>query len=159
MSWVSVIPNEGRARGAVPALLLVWHRLFRIFFLFFFLPIFLQRFISLTQATLFGCCPDGKTSAGGDGYVGCPGVLPHVPSTCADTTYGCCQDGLTEALGPNQYGCEGPIQVMNWKRFIEHFNSLHFMYILKEFSLKCYGANKFLFNIVFFFQVHHVYTK
>ncbi len=27
MSWVVVIPTEGRARGAAPALLLVWHRL------------------------------------------------------------------------------------------------------------------------------------
>ncbi len=31
MSQVIVIPTEGRARGAAPALLLVWHRLFRIF--------------------------------------------------------------------------------------------------------------------------------
>ena len=29
MSWVIVIPKEGRARGAAPALLLVWHRLFQ----------------------------------------------------------------------------------------------------------------------------------
>ncbi len=31
MSWVGVIPKEGRARGAAPALLLVWHRLFKFF--------------------------------------------------------------------------------------------------------------------------------
>ena len=32
MTWVIVIPKEGWARGAAPALLLVWHQLFRIFF-------------------------------------------------------------------------------------------------------------------------------
>ncbi len=45
MSWV-VIPKEGWARGAAPALLLVWHRLFRIFFLifFFFFVFFVENF-------------------------------------------------------------------------------------------------------------------
>ncbi len=43
MSWVVVIPKEGRGRRACVALLLVWHRLFRffswkIFFYLFILP-------------------------------------------------------------------------------------------------------------------------
>ncbi len=31
MAWVVVIPKEGRVRGAVPALILVWHWLFILF--------------------------------------------------------------------------------------------------------------------------------
>ena len=61
MSWVVVIPKEGRACGAAPALLLAWHRLFRLFFLgggkfliffggkifwFFFLVFFFKFFIN-----------------------------------------------------------------------------------------------------------------
>ncbi len=33
MSWVVVIPKEGWARGAALILLLIWHRLFRFFYL------------------------------------------------------------------------------------------------------------------------------
>ncbi len=36
MSWVAVIPKEGRACMAAPTLLLVWHRPFRFFWFFFF---------------------------------------------------------------------------------------------------------------------------
>uniref|UniRef100_A0A3B4B8Q7 Uncharacterized protein n=1 Tax=Periophthalmus magnuspinnatus TaxID=409849 RepID=A0A3B4B8Q7_9GOBI len=43
--------------------------------------------------SLYGCCPDGRTSAGGPQGLGCP------------RSYGCCQDGVTTALGPNREGC------------------------------------------------------
>ncbi len=42
MAWVGVKPKEGWARVAAPILILVWHRLFRLFFFnlfFYFLPV------------------------------------------------------------------------------------------------------------------------
>ncbi|KAG7235807.1 hypothetical protein INR49_002194 [Caranx melampygus] len=55
----------------------------------------------------YGCCPDGRTSAGGPQGLGCPqvpGATPAQPS-CVQTSYGCCQDGVTAAQGPNKEGC------------------------------------------------------
>ncbi|KAM8916120.1 papilin isoform 2-T3 [Spinachia spinachia] len=55
----------------------------------------------------YGCCPDGRTSAGGPQGLGCPRgpaatpVRPH----CVQTSYGCCQDGVTAAWGPAHQGC------------------------------------------------------
>lgn len=44
----------------------------------------------------FGCCPNGKTKATGERYLGC---------TCEDYPYGCCQDRYTPAGGENYEGC------------------------------------------------------
>ncbi|XP_068194824.1 papilin isoform X2 [Antennarius striatus] len=55
----------------------------------------------------YGCCPDGRTSAGGPQGLGCPmiqGPNPVQPS-CTQSSYGCCQDGMTAAQGPNREGC------------------------------------------------------
>ncbi|XP_047467464.1 papilin isoform X2 [Mugil cephalus] len=55
----------------------------------------------------YGCCPDGRVSAGGPQGLGCPqapaptDAQPH----CAKTSYGCCQDGATAAQGYNREGC------------------------------------------------------
>ncbi|XP_067470420.1 papilin isoform X1 [Thunnus thynnus] len=51
----------------------------------------------------YGCCPDGRTSAGGPQGLGCP-QTPVQPS-CTQTSYGCCRDGVTAAQGPNKEGC------------------------------------------------------
>uniref|UniRef100_A0A3B4Z809 Papilin, proteoglycan like sulfated glycoprotein n=1 Tax=Stegastes partitus TaxID=144197 RepID=A0A3B4Z809_9TELE len=48
----------------------------------------------------YGCCPDGRTSAGGPQGLGCPHTPAPTPSH-----YGCCQDGVTAAQGPNMLGC------------------------------------------------------
>lgn len=56
----------------------------------------------------YGCCPDGRTSAGGPQGLGCPRAhapTPALPS-CLQASYGCCQDGLTAAQGPNREGCQ-----------------------------------------------------
>ncbi|KAA8579222.1 hypothetical protein FQN60_007163, partial [Etheostoma spectabile] len=55
----------------------------------------------------YGCCPDGRTSAGGPQGLGCPHVPAPPPAQphCAHTSYGCCQDRLTAAQGPNKEGC------------------------------------------------------
>ncbi|XP_076834066.1 papilin isoform X2 [Brachyhypopomus gauderio] len=52
-----------------------------------------------TQTT-YGCCPDGRTPAGGFRGQGCP-----TSPSCIRTRYGCCQDGVSQALGPNKEGC------------------------------------------------------
>uniref|UniRef100_A0A671XF87 Papilin, proteoglycan like sulfated glycoprotein n=1 Tax=Sparus aurata TaxID=8175 RepID=A0A671XF87_SPAAU len=55
----------------------------------------------------YGCCPDGRTSAGGPQGLGCPygpAPTPARPS-CIQTSYGCCRDGVTAAQGPNREGC------------------------------------------------------
>ncbi|XP_036927192.1 papilin [Acanthopagrus latus] len=55
----------------------------------------------------YGCCPDGRTSAGGPQGLGCPygpAPTPRQPS-CIQTSYGCCRDGVTAAQGPNKEGC------------------------------------------------------
>ncbi|XP_071353953.1 papilin isoform X2 [Trachinotus anak] len=55
----------------------------------------------------YGCCPDGRTSAGGPQGLGCPqapAATPVQPS-CIQTSYGCCQDGMKAAQGPNKEGC------------------------------------------------------
>ncbi|XP_068608244.1 papilin [Brachionichthys hirsutus] len=55
----------------------------------------------------YGCCPDGRTSAGGPQGLGCPMAQapdPRQPS-CSQSSYGCCQDGLAAAQGPNMEGC------------------------------------------------------
>uniref|UniRef100_A0A1I7Z2F4 ADAM_spacer1 domain-containing protein n=1 Tax=Steinernema glaseri TaxID=37863 RepID=A0A1I7Z2F4_9BILA len=46
----------------------------------------------------FGCCPDGKSSAKGVGFYGCP-------ESCAQSQFGCCPDGKTAARGSNKEGC------------------------------------------------------
>ncbi|XP_008286708.1 papilin [Stegastes partitus] len=55
----------------------------------------------------YGCCPDGRTSAGGPQGLGCPHTPAPTPSqpSCSRTSYGCCQDGVTAAQGPNMLGC------------------------------------------------------
>ncbi|XP_028294248.1 papilin isoform X2 [Gouania willdenowi] len=57
--------------------------------------------------SLYGCCPDGRTSAGGPRGLGCPhGPAPApAPPSCTLTSYGCCRDGVTAAQGPNKEGC------------------------------------------------------
>ncbi|XP_056151422.1 papilin [Lampris incognitus] len=53
--------------------------------------------------SIYGCCPDGRTSARGPQDQGCP--QDPAPS-CTQTSYGCCQDGATAAQGPNKEGCQ-----------------------------------------------------
>ncbi|XP_059208551.1 papilin [Centropristis striata] len=55
----------------------------------------------------YGCCPDGRTSAGGPQDLGCPHVPAPPPAQphCSQTSYGCCQDGVTAAQGLNREGC------------------------------------------------------
>ncbi|XP_020777398.2 papilin [Boleophthalmus pectinirostris] len=55
----------------------------------------------------YGCCPDGRTSAGGPQGLGCPQIQTSTTpqESCVQTSYGCCQDGVTTALGPNREGC------------------------------------------------------
>uniref|UniRef100_A0A8P4KNT7 Papilin a, proteoglycan-like sulfated glycoprotein n=1 Tax=Dicentrarchus labrax TaxID=13489 RepID=A0A8P4KNT7_DICLA len=55
----------------------------------------------------YGCCPDGRTSAGGPQGLGCPQIQAPTASqpSCIQTSYGCCQDGVTAAQGPNKEGC------------------------------------------------------
>ncbi|XP_074517013.1 papilin [Sebastes fasciatus] len=55
----------------------------------------------------YGCCPDGRTSAGGPQNLGCPHVPAPTPVQphCIQTSYGCCQDRVTAAQGPNREGC------------------------------------------------------
>ncbi|XP_028250531.1 papilin [Parambassis ranga] len=55
----------------------------------------------------YGCCPDGRTSAGGPQGLGCPAssAPTFVPPSCIQTSYGCCRDGVTVAQGPNKEGC------------------------------------------------------
>ncbi|XP_018521773.1 papilin [Lates calcarifer] len=55
----------------------------------------------------YGCCPDGRTSAGGPQGLGCPRAPAPTPvqPSCIQTSYGCCQDGVTAAQGPNKEGC------------------------------------------------------
>uniref|UniRef100_A0A3Q3VIU2 BPTI/Kunitz inhibitor domain-containing protein n=1 Tax=Mola mola TaxID=94237 RepID=A0A3Q3VIU2_MOLML len=50
----------------------------------------------------YGCCPDGRTSAGGPQGLGCP------RGPCRTTRYGCCYDRTTPAGGPNGEGCPDP---------------------------------------------------
>nr|XP_033499141.1 papilin [Epinephelus lanceolatus] len=54
-----------------------------------------------------GCCPDGRTSAGGPHGLGCPYAPAPTPvrPQCVQTSYGCCRDGVTAAQGPNREGC------------------------------------------------------
>ncbi|XP_029983154.1 papilin isoform X1 [Sphaeramia orbicularis] len=56
----------------------------------------------------YGCCPDGRTSAGGPQGLGCPRAQSPTPvqPSCLLSSYGCCQDGLTTAQGPNKEGCQ-----------------------------------------------------
>lgn len=56
----------------------------------------------------YGCCPDGRTSAGGPQGLGCPRAHSPAPvqPSCLQSSYGCCQDGLTAAQGPNKEGCQ-----------------------------------------------------
>lgn len=55
----------------------------------------------------YGCCPDGRTAAGGPRGLGCPrgSTSTAVQPSCIRSSYGCCQDGLTTAQGPNREGC------------------------------------------------------
>lgn len=55
----------------------------------------------------YGCCPDGRTSAGGPQGLGCPRIQASTPTLnpCIQTSYGCCLDGVTTASGPNSEGC------------------------------------------------------
>uniref|UniRef100_G3NNX0 Papilin a, proteoglycan-like sulfated glycoprotein n=1 Tax=Gasterosteus aculeatus aculeatus TaxID=481459 RepID=G3NNX0_GASAC len=53
----------------------------------------------------YGCCPDGRTSAGGPRGLGCPRAPAPVQPHCVQTSYGCCQDGVTAAWGPDKEGC------------------------------------------------------
>ncbi|XP_034530251.1 LOW QUALITY PROTEIN: papilin [Notolabrus celidotus] len=59
-----------------------------------------------SQST-YGCCPDGRTSAGGPRGLGCPRTATptSVQPACIQTSYGCCRDGVTIAQGPNKEGC------------------------------------------------------
>ncbi|KAK5608408.1 hypothetical protein CRENBAI_026178 [Crenichthys baileyi] len=49
--------------------------------------------------SLYGCCPDGHTSATGPRYQGCP------QHDCVQSRYGCCLDGVTPAQGVGRAGC------------------------------------------------------
>ncbi|XP_031731331.1 papilin b, proteoglycan-like sulfated glycoprotein [Anarrhichthys ocellatus] len=49
--------------------------------------------------SLYGCCPDGHTSATGPRNVGCS------QDDCIRTRYGCCLDGVTPAQGFGRAGC------------------------------------------------------
>ncbi|XP_070698344.1 papilin [Pempheris klunzingeri] len=55
----------------------------------------------------YGCCPDGRTSAGGPQGLGCPMAPAPTPvqPSCIQTSYGCCRDRVTAAQGPNKEGC------------------------------------------------------
>uniref|UniRef100_A0A3P8SDB3 Papilin, proteoglycan like sulfated glycoprotein n=1 Tax=Amphiprion percula TaxID=161767 RepID=A0A3P8SDB3_AMPPE len=52
----------------------------------------------------YGCCPDGRTSAGGPQGLGCPHYRLFA-CRCVFSSYGCCQDGVTAAQGLNREGC------------------------------------------------------
>ncbi|XP_072218787.1 papilin b, proteoglycan-like sulfated glycoprotein [Leuresthes tenuis] len=49
--------------------------------------------------SLFGCCPDGHTSATGPRNQGCS------QDDCIHSRYGCCLDGVTPAQGAGRTGC------------------------------------------------------
>ncbi|KAM6915029.1 papilin b, proteoglycan-like sulfated glycoprotein [Xenentodon cancila] len=49
--------------------------------------------------SLYGCCPDGHTSATGPRNEGCP------RHDCSRSRYGCCLDGVTPAQGAGRVGC------------------------------------------------------
>ncbi|XP_062293488.1 papilin b, proteoglycan-like sulfated glycoprotein [Scomber scombrus] len=51
--------------------------------------------------SLYGCCPDGHTSATGPRNEGC------LHEDCVRTRYGCCLDGVTPAQGFGRAGCPG----------------------------------------------------
>ncbi|KAM6905933.1 papilin b, proteoglycan-like sulfated glycoprotein [Lycodopsis pacificus] len=51
--------------------------------------------------SLYGCCPDGHTSATGPRNEGCS------QDDCVRTRYGCCLDGVTPAQGFGRAGCPG----------------------------------------------------
>ncbi|XP_030369297.1 papilin isoform X5 [Scaptodrosophila lebanonensis] len=52
-----------------------------------------------------GCCPDGKTAAEGENFLGCEPVIQSAPEGCEQTQYRCCPDGRTPASGPDNQGC------------------------------------------------------
>ena len=52
------------------------------------------------QDTLYGCCKDGQTPAGGRNYEQCPMFY-----SCDHMAYGCCPDGVSSAMGPHFEGC------------------------------------------------------
>ncbi|XP_054475061.1 papilin b, proteoglycan-like sulfated glycoprotein [Anoplopoma fimbria] len=54
---------------------------------------------SYCAQTLYGCCPDGHTSATGPRNEGCS------QDDCVRTRYGCCLDGVTPAQGFGRAGC------------------------------------------------------
>ncbi|KAM6961334.1 papilin [Aplochiton taeniatus] len=54
--------------------------------------------------TYYGCCPDGRTPAGGPQGQGCPHSQGR--TSCSQTSYGCCQDSVTTAQGPRREGCQ-----------------------------------------------------
>ncbi|XP_061603096.1 papilin b, proteoglycan-like sulfated glycoprotein isoform X2 [Cololabis saira] len=49
--------------------------------------------------SMYGCCPDGHTSATGPRNRGCP------QDDCSRSRYGCCRDGVTPAQGAGGAGC------------------------------------------------------
>uniref|UniRef100_A0A3Q3FDG2 Papilin a, proteoglycan-like sulfated glycoprotein n=1 Tax=Labrus bergylta TaxID=56723 RepID=A0A3Q3FDG2_9LABR len=55
----------------------------------------------------YGCCLDGRTSAGGPRGLGCPRAPTptSIQPACIQTSFGCCQDGVTSAQGANKEGC------------------------------------------------------
>uniref|UniRef100_A0A3P8U4N4 Papilin b, proteoglycan-like sulfated glycoprotein n=1 Tax=Amphiprion percula TaxID=161767 RepID=A0A3P8U4N4_AMPPE len=51
------------------------------------------------EQSLYGCCPDGYTSATGPRHQGCS------QDDCVRTRFGCCLDGVTPARGFGRAGC------------------------------------------------------
>ena len=55
------------------------------------------------QSSMYGCCPDGRTSAEGPNHRGCNGI--EILTDCFGSTYGCCPDGETPMQGSDYEGC------------------------------------------------------
>ncbi|XP_026174651.1 papilin b, proteoglycan-like sulfated glycoprotein isoform X2 [Mastacembelus armatus] len=49
--------------------------------------------------SMYGCCPDGRTTATGPSHEGC------FQDDCVRTRYGCCLDGVSPAQGFGRAGC------------------------------------------------------
>ena len=54
------------------------------------------RFIHSFSETEYGCCPDGKTAARGEDFLGCG---------CAHSSTGCCDDQVTVAPPEGKENC------------------------------------------------------
>uniref|UniRef100_A0A3Q3H211 Papilin a, proteoglycan-like sulfated glycoprotein n=1 Tax=Labrus bergylta TaxID=56723 RepID=A0A3Q3H211_9LABR len=84
----------------------------------------------------YGCCPDGRTTAGGPRGLGCP----RNAAQCRLTTYGCCFDRTTPAGGPNGESCPNPPNHSETKRLSHRVLSTlwlcHFLFLTLAYEKK-----------------------